>query len=356
MRCSPSPVARCSVGSGTASPMPPSGALLVLGVIIVAEEDTDTNIVNRTEVDVTVRTGRVEVAWRTLTAIGLGPVAAAAAWWWAGRAVKPIARIRTVAEEIEAGDLDRRIGLEDGPTEIRGLAASFDAMLDRLGAAASTQSQLIEEASHELRTPLAVLRTNADVVLGHPEPTSEVYRDGIRRSRDAATRLETIIDELLVDARGRARTIDRQPVDLSEIAGRVIEAASAPASTIGVSVEFVTLGPLPGRLDGESIERAIANVVDNAVRHSPDGAVVTVELHASQDVAMVRVIDHGPGIAPENQARVFERFFRADLDRPGVGLGLAIAMHIVEAHGGSLTLTSPGPAGDGCVFDLTVTR
>ena len=101
--------------------------------------------------------------------------------------MRPIDRVRRVAEDIEGSDLSRRIGLDHGPTEVVALAASFDAMLDRLEHAAETQRQLIEEASHELRTPLSVLMTNADVTLAHPDPTIEIYRQGLERSRSAAT-------------------------------------------------------------------------------------------------------------------------------------------------------------------------
>ena len=177
--------------------------LLVFGVMVATEDETSV-VVDGVEVVQTIPSERSP--WTTFTVVALGPIAAGVAWWLAGRAVRPIERVRSVAEEIEATDLSRRIDLQRGPAEVVSLAASFDAMLDRLQHAADAQRQLIEQTSHDLRTPLSVLTINADVLLRHPDPTIEVYRDGIVRTRAAATRMQSTIDDLLVDARGRARS------------------------------------------------------------------------------------------------------------------------------------------------------
>lgn len=294
--------------------------------------------------------------WATVTAAALGPAAAALAWWWSGRAVRPIDRVRTVAEDIEGSDLSRRIALDTGPTEVVALAASFDAMLDRLERAAEAQRRLIEEASHELRTPLTVLKANAEVMLAHPEPTVDVYREGLERSQVAATRLQTALDELLVDARGRARTIDRRPADLAAIARNVVDDAAVVATPRGITVSLAGPARAECRLDAATVTRAVANLVDNAVRYSPEGSAVAVEVTADETEAAVVVTDHGPGVPSEEQDRVFERFWRGRLDTPGTGLGLPIARQIAAAHGGSLTVRSPGPDGDGSVFTLRLRR
>ena len=163
--------------------------LLLAGVTAVT--DTEIQVVDDgTAVE---ETSDRRSPWVTVTAAALGPAAAARAWWWSGRAVRPIDRVRTVAEDIEGSDLSRRIALDTGPTEVVALAASFDAMLDRLERAAEAQRRLIEEASHELRTPLTVLKANAEVMLAHPEPTVDLYREGLERSQVAATRLQTAL-------------------------------------------------------------------------------------------------------------------------------------------------------------------
>ncbi len=141
-------------------------------------------------------------------------------------------------------------------------------MLTRLERAASDQRLLIEETSHELRTPISVLTTNADVLLADPNPTIELYRDGLERSRAAAARLQASIEELLVAARGRARTIDRRPADLMAIAGSVVDEARALTAP---RPNMLTLtGPATAEcsIDEPTVRRALSNLVDNAIRYA----------------------------------------------------------------------------------------
>ena len=324
--------------------------LLLFGVTVVTEQET----VVRDGADIEREVSTERPPWAIWTVIALAPAAAGLAWWWAGRAVRPIERVRAVAEEIEGSDLGRRIGLERGPSEVVALAASFDAMLDRLEQAAATQRRLIEETSHELRTPLAVLATNADVLLAHPEPTLAVYREGLERSKAAAARLQATIDELLVDARGRARTLDRRPADLMAIARGVV--AEARVLAAAKRVELSLNGPQAAvcALDEPTVARAVANLLDNAIRHAPAGSEVAIDVDVAETYATVVVVDHGPGIPSDAHERIFERFWRGD--GAGTGLGLPIARQIGLAHGGDLTVESPGPAGDGCAFSLRLRR
>lgn len=316
-----------------------SGLLILDTEELVQVED---GLVSSSEATVT------GMQWYTWGIIALAPAAAALSWWMAGRAVRPIEQVRAVVERIGAADLGTRVGLTSGPAEIISLAASFDGLLDRLERSAETQRRLIEETSHELRTPLSVLSTNAEVLLAHPEPTVELYRQGLDRSRRAADRLRHTIDELLVDARGRARVLDRRPTDLMALARDV----AAERTTVSVT------GPATAEcaVDQLTVRRAIANLVDNAVRHAPAESVVTIGVSLSDSLVTVTVTDHGPGIPEPEQTHIFERFWRAPGDRPGTGLGLPIARQIAQAHGGDLTVTSPGPTGNGCVFHLTLRR
>jgi signal transduction histidine kinase len=326
--------------------------LLLLTVTLVTEDEVvDTR--DGTEID---DTSTRRSPWAVGAAVALGPVAGALAWWWAGRAVRPIERVRTVAEDIEASDLSRRIGLDDGPTEVVALAASFDAMLDRLQRAAEVQRRLVEETSHALRTPLSVLVTNADVVLADPRPTMEAYRRGIERSRSAATRLQAAVDDLLVDARGRARDLDRRPADLVGLARGVVEDLRALAAGRGVEVTLTAPPTAECPVDVPTVTRALANLVDNAVRHAPPGTDVDVRVDAAGPAATITVTDHGPGIPPDQQHRVFERFWRGRPNTPGTGLGLPIAHQVALAHGGDLTVRSPTAAGDGAAFTLSLAR
>jgi signal transduction histidine kinase len=236
------------------------------------------------------------------------------------------------------------------------LAASFDGMLDRLEHAAETQRRLIEETSHELRTPLAVLATNADVLLAHPDPTVELFRQGLERSRVAAARLQATIEELLVDARGRARTIARQPADLMDTARGIVDQARALAAPKEVELTIAGPATVVCSVDEVAVRRAISNLVDNAIRHAPRGSAVEIEIAVSESAVSVVVTDHGPGIPADQQDRIFDRFWSDRSETPGTGLGLPIAKQVAAAHGGTLAVASPGPAGDGCAFTLTLRR
>ncbi|WP_100444117.1 sensor histidine kinase [Glycomyces xiaoerkulensis] len=290
-------------------------------------------------------------AWAVATVVALAPVAVGLAWWWSGRAVRPFMRVRAAAERIEASDLSLRIGMRRGTTEAVALAAAFDAMLDRLERSARVQRRLIEEASHELRTPLSVMITGAEVLLDHPEPDPALYREGLERTRTAAERMRATIGDLLVDARGRARTIERRPVDLVALVRTVFEEFAGAAASGPVELVLRESGPVEAGVDGPTVARAVANLVENAVKHSPGGSAVEVEVARNGTDAVVAVTDHGPGIPEPERESVFERFWRGDR-APGTGLGLPIARQIAQAHGGEVEVASPGPAGDGCRFEL----
>jgi signal transduction histidine kinase len=327
--------------------------LLLFGVVL-ATEDENRQVVDGVEVVESV--ANEPSPWITWTVVALGPLAAAAAWWIAGRAVRPIDRVRRGAEEIEASDLSRRIDLTHGPSEVLSLAASFDAMLDRLQRSAEAQQQLIEQTSHELRTPLAVITTNADVVLAHPSPTPAVYREGIERSRAAALRLQSTIDDLLIDARASARTTATAPVDLVAVARDAIAQARPLADAKQITLALTAPDAALCPVDEPSVRRAIGNLLDNAVRYAPPDTEVEAAIEADAEAVAFSVTDHGPGIPAESHDRVFERYWRGRADTKGSGLGLAIVKQVATAHGGGVDLVSPGPSGDGSVFRMTFRR
>ena len=295
--------------------------------------------------------------WVVATVVVLAPVAALLAWWLAGRAVAPVERVRVVADQITASNLRQRIDLRSGPAEVRALAASFDGMLDRLQTAAESQRQFVEAASHELRTPLTVLTTNADVLLTHPQPTLDVYREGLQRTRVVAGRLNVMLDALLVDARGRARVLDRRAADLAAIVADVVAERRELAASDAVTIVEDLSPPLSCRVDAPSVHRAIGNLIDNAIRHAPPGSDVTVSAHVDAHdpaLAVVRVSDRGDGVPPGQAERIFERFWSGT--HGGTGLGLPLARQVSRAHGGDVVVVSPGPDGDGAEFTLSVRR
>lgn len=291
--------------------------LLLFGVTVATEHEATTEVVDG--VEVTSDASEERSAWVTGTVLALAPAAAVLAWWWAGRAVRP-----------------------------------YEAMYDRLRHAADAQRRLIEETSHELRIPLSVMATNAEVLLAHPDPTLEVYREGLERSGRAASRLRAVIEELLVDARGRARTVDRRPADVAALLRSVADDARVVAQRRGILVRLTAPPRAVCAVDEATVRRAVANLVGNAVRHAPEGSAVDVALERRGAGLAVVVTDHGPGIPAADLAHVFEPFWRGRRDGHGTGLGLPIARQIALAHGGDVTLTSPGPAGDGCVATLTL--
>ncbi len=342
--------------------------VVVLFGVVVVTDDVDVTSAevgassDAVEADENVEiTGAVREArspWVTATALALAPAAAVLSWWLAGRAVRPIERVRRVAEEIEATDLSRRIALEGGTAELASLASSFDAMLDRLEAAAETQQQLIEEASHELRTPLSVLTTNADVLLSHPDPSAADYRAAIERSQAAARRMQAALEELLVDARGRARTINLRPVDLAELVHEVVAGSEALAADRSTSLRVASdgLDAVPAvRVDASMVHRAIGNLVENAIHHAPGGSTVTVALRSVDERVAITVTDDGPGIPADEQAAIFERAWRGEAST-GTGLGLPIARQVARAHGGDVSVESPVEGDRGTCFELTLRR
>jgi signal transduction histidine kinase len=178
-------------------------------------------------------------------------------------------------------------------------------------------------------------------------------------TRNASCGQRWRVPSLLVgelDARGRARTLDRRPGDLVHIARDVIDHAEVLATAKDVSLTLEAQPSLACRLDVPSVRRAVANLVDNAIRYAPDGSTVTLEIRAGEATASVLVHDRGPGIPSDEQEQIFERFWRGDPDAARTGLGLAIARQIAIAHGGDITLRSPGPGGNGCTFELQVRR
>ncbi len=248
-----------------------------------------------------------------LVLVSLAPVAAVLSWWWSGRAVRPVAE------------------------------------------AAVVQQQLIEEASHELRTPLSILSTNADVLLSHPEPTAALYRQGVARSGQVAQRMADTIQALLVDARGRARTIDRRPTDLVALARRVADGVAPLAQTRRVVVRLRAPTTIRARVDRPSVERAVTNLLTNAVRHGPTGSLVDLEVASAPEAVAIVVTDRGPGIGPEEQAMIFQRYWQAG-EGDGAGLGLPIVRHVAQAHGGAVTVESPVSDGRGTRFRLTLSH
>jgi two-component system OmpR family sensor kinase len=302
-------------------------------------------------VDATVRQAILLAALLAL----LGALAAfAGAWWFAGLATRPVAEIVSQAEAIEAGTLSARITAHADATEYRRLVVVLNAMLDRLDRAFQAQRRFVADASHELRSPLTVLKGDIDVALRR-DRSAEEYRRTLESSREEVDRMSALAANLLILARADAGLPGDQlrVLDLQEIARRVVERARAAAGEAGLELRLASSSTLT-RGDPGLLERAVGNLVENALRYSPRGAWVEVRCRSADGVATVEVEDSGPGIAPEHVPNLFERFYRGDPARSrgsGAGLGLPIARAIAEAHGGRVELVRAAP---GALFRVTL--
>ena len=258
-------------------------------------------------------------------AAGLAAVVATAA-------LRPVRRLTAAAENVAAtGNLAERVEVS-GQDELGRLATQFNAMLAALESSVGAQRRLVADASHELRTPLTAVRTNIDVLREGKLPPEEAEHALAEASveLDALTRLVSDLVEL---ARGQERKLRLEDVQLDDLVAASVERAQARAP----QVTFVTaLSPTQVKADPVLLERAVSNLLDNAVKYSPEGAPIEVSVRGGE----VIVADHGPGIADEDLPRVFDRFYRAATARskPGAGLGLAIVREAAEAHGGRATV------------------
>lgn len=243
-------------------------------------------------------------------------------WVIAGRALRPVARITSVAQEISASDLSRRIAYSGPPDELSRLAETFDEMLERLDAAFSSQKRFLADTSHDLRTPLAVIRSNIEVLADDPEATLEEWRDVGEIVQRNAAQMADMIDDLLAAARLEVRSAAAVHLDLADLVNEVAEETGVQGRERDVAVEAHALEATVKGVPA-SLRRAIGNLVDNALKVAPEGTKVILASGATEDWAWAAVADEGPGIDPA----VLEKAGRR-------GLGLAIVRQIAEAHKG----------------------
>jgi two-component system, OmpR family, sensor kinase len=271
-------------------------------------------------------------------------VALVAGWWIARAALRPIERIsRTVQAVGESRDLSRRIRFVGPNDEVGRLAQTFDGMMGRLERAFETQKRFVADASHELRTPLTAIRGNADLMAFAPPEERDLCLAAIRREAERMTRL---VGDLLLLAEADVETqpLQCKSVDLDEILLEVHHSATVLADG-KVSVVLEHADPVTLTVDPDRIQQLLLNLIDNAVKFTPPGGIVTLSLRAQETGVVMEVSDSGVGIAPDAQRSIFERFFRVEESRTtrGSGLGLAICAWIVSAHGGTISVRSqPG--------------
>ncbi len=297
---------------------------------------------------------------RTISLIGFGLVAlltGAGAYWIAGLTLRPVKRVSEAARRISASTLDTRLALDGPHDEVKELADTFDNMLERLQQTFEHQGHFVGDVAHELRTPLASLRTNLEVVTSDPQANLEDYREMAATQERALTRLERLVSDLLILARSE------QPPHLADVAlapllEEVCSDLQQHARTCDVTLELQNDRDLDVMTHGDAtlLARVFSNLVENGIAYNHPGGRVVMTLDQKETLAIIRVADTGIGIPPEQQAHIFERFYRVDSSQRchqrGAGLGLSIVAAITQQHGGKVQVEST--PGQGSIFTVVL--
>ena len=268
------------------------------------------------------------------------------------RALSPVRRITTTAQGISSSsDLSRRVGYRGPADEIGQLATTFDHMIERLDRVFQSQKSFVADASHELRGPLTVIQGNLDLLKRNL--SEEDRRESVRALEAETTRMTKIMSNLLVLAELESGHLEQQEnVSLKEMLLDAGERAMHLAGGRRIVIERQEDLWVKGDVD--RLGQVLRNLVDNAIRYTPEGGTITLSLFENGDWALLKVADTGIGISPEHLPHIFDRFYRADRARSrasgGTGLGLAIVKGIVEQHGGRVTVTSE--PGEGSIFTV----
>jgi two-component system, OmpR family, sensor histidine kinase MprB len=247
---------------------------------------------------------------------------------------RQLKRLTIVAEEIAARDEGTILAPESGPPELAQLGKSFNRMLHSLRSTRMSQQRMIDDAAHELRTPLTSLQTNVELLLRAPHYDESTRRDITLSLKEQVLELRTLVDDLgLLAEPNSAENTPGELVDFAEIVEVAVQRAQRRTAEITIETSLNEFTIVAHR---DRLERAIVNILDNAVKWSPANSTIYVRLQNGS----LTVDDAGPGIAPDDRQRAFDRFWRSDATRqtPGSGLGLAIVYEVVAEHGGTAHL------------------
>jgi signal transduction histidine kinase len=264
-------------------------------------------------------------------------------WVIAGRALRPLRTITSTAREISASNLHRRLALDGPDDELKQLGTTFDSLLARLEASFDAQRQFVANASHELRTPLTLERTLLELALSHPDPTVESYRHTCEQLLAVGEQQEYLMEALLTLSRSQRGLNSRQPVDLAAIAATAATAADHDELALDTSFQ-----PAETTGDPRLVERLVANLISNAIRHNMAGGHVEITTESRDDRALFTVANTGHKIPAGEIERIFQPFERLDSTRTaearGLGLGLSIVQAIADAHDATIAAL-PRPEG-----------
>ena len=281
-------------------------------------------------------------------------VLALVGWALAGRALRPVERLREEAAAISTIEPDRRLPVPETGDELQRLAETLNGMLDRLHEALDRERRFLDEASHELRTPLAVLTSEVELALKEPRGRAELEA-ALRSIEQEADRLGRLTQDLLVLARSDRGRLPVHPAetDVAELLERVASEFAHRAESAGVRLRVDGDG-VRARVDADRIRQALENLVDNALRHASPGDEIELRARRDADGLHLAVRDTGSGFPEGLLPRAFERFARDDerRDGDGAGLGLAIVRAVAEAHGGRASAENLPTGGATVSIDL----
>jgi heavy metal sensor kinase len=292
-----------------------------------------------------------EYTWRYMALIPAAILTAGLlGWFLAGRALTPVTAVAETAQRISGSNLSLRIPDRGAGDELDFLIQTFNQMIERLETSFQQIRQFSTDVSHELRTPITVIRGQLEVAL-FTARGEEQYREAILNSLQDVERLSQIVRALLLlsQAESGQLALQKSHVDLVPLVRDVVEQFQIPAESARVQLHTDLPPECPAEVDRVQIERMVSNLLSNALKFTPQGGRVGVQLRRSADAVELTVEDNGCGIAPEHLPHIFDRFYRvppghaAPGTEPGLGLGLSFVAWIAKAHGASVDVESkPG--------------
>jgi len=292
-----------------------------------------------------------------IAVLAVSIVGVAGAYIVAGRALRPLQQVTSTAQHLSGETLDQRIRYVGADDEVAELAATFDAMLDRIGTAFESQKRFVANASHELRTPLAVMRTEIDVTLSDPDADNAEYRRMATVVRDASERANALVEALLVLARSEAqagrRLARKMPADLSTGVAGALSSMGRDIDRLSLQIDSKA-EPAPVVGDPGLLDRLAGNLIENAVRYNHLHGQVWIRTGGDASHAWLVVKNTGFEVDPADVPGLFEPFRRGGRERTGgrgSGLGLSIVRAVAEAHGGSVSAVALPDGG----LEVTVT-
>lgn len=290
----------------------------------------------------------------------LASVAAALAvsWYFSRRVQRSIHHVAEAASQIADGRYDARVPDPGLGGEFASLALTYDRLAEKLGSTESTRRSMLADLAHEMRTPLATIDAHLEAV---EDGVRELDEDTLGVIRGSTGRLRRLAEDIAAVSRAEedGRDVTLRPMDAAGVAHAAAEAAWDRYAAKGVQLhtELDEAGEI--RVDADRFGQVLGNLLDNALRHTPEGRAVTLACRRVDHWVEYRVADTGEGVASEHLPHLFDRFYRADTARDrahgGSGIGLAIAKALVEAHGGGISVTSAGP-GHGATFTVRIPR